>query len=153
MCPHILTGNCLKPHSVLHILTLMCASQIDLSATFLKSEGAIALAPAIRDSRSLTQARQPFVALCQPCTLAPPTPCSSASTQIDLRSNQLCGLDFRGAGTYTAEGIKAIASAIAVSGSLTQARPIVSNFTHACAANFTHACAVLLHQITHNVEP
>ena len=39
--------------------------------------------------------------------------------QIDLGGNQLCGVDRCGRGTYTAEGIKAIASAISVSASLT----------------------------------
>ena len=41
--------------------------------------------------------------------------------QIDLAGNQLCGLNYKGHGTYTAEGIKAIASAISVSASLTAA--------------------------------
>eukprot|EP00966_Prymnesium_polylepis_P162262 3750111-Prymnesium_polylepis.1 len=39
----------------------------------------------------------------------------AAHVQIDLSSNYLCGL-----GTYTAEGIKAIADAIRVGRSLTQ---------------------------------
>ena len=39
--------------------------------------------------------------------------------QIDLSNNQLCGLDFRSRGTYKTEGVKAIASAISVSASLT----------------------------------
>ena len=40
--------------------------------------------------------------------------------QIDLANNQLCGLDANGDGTYTAEGIKTIASAISISASLTR---------------------------------
>ena len=47
-----------------------------------------------------------------------------ACSQIDLSSNMLCGVyvdDFGDmCGTYTAEGIKALADAIAVSASLTQ---------------------------------
>ena len=44
-----------------------------------------------------------------------------SSVQINVSYNQLCGLDWQGNGTYTAEGIKAIASAISVSASLTAA--------------------------------
>ena len=36
-----------------------------------------------------------------------------------LAGNQLCGLDHRGRGTYTAEGINAIAEALKLNGSLT----------------------------------
>ena len=39
--------------------------------------------------------------------------------QLDLSSNQLCGINSRGEGTYTAEGITAIAEALKVTGSLT----------------------------------
>jgi Ran GTPase-activating protein (RanGAP) involved in mRNA processing and transport len=41
-------------------------------------------------------------------------------SQLDLSSNGLCGLDRRGRGTYTAEGITAIADALRVNGSLTK---------------------------------
>ena len=40
------------------------------------------------------------------------------AVQIDLSDNALCGIEF-GQGTYTADGIKAIAEAISVSASLT----------------------------------
>ena len=40
--------------------------------------------------------------------------------QINLSCNALCGLDEEGYGTYTADGIKAIADSIAVTASLTQ---------------------------------
>ena len=39
--------------------------------------------------------------------------------QLDLSDNQLCGIDNRGRGTYTAEGITAIADALRVNGTLT----------------------------------
>ena len=39
---------------------------------------------------------------------------------MDLADNQLCGLDYYGKGTYTAEGIKAIADALHVNASLTK---------------------------------
>jgi hypothetical protein len=41
-------------------------------------------------------------------------------TSLGLSSNQLCGVDRYGKGTYTAEGITAIAEALRVHGSLTQ---------------------------------
>ena len=40
--------------------------------------------------------------------------------QLDLSSNQLCGINYFGQGTYTAEGITAIAEALKVTGSLTE---------------------------------
>ena len=39
--------------------------------------------------------------------------------QLNLAGNWLCGMDGRGEGTYTAEGIKALADAVAVNASLT----------------------------------
>jgi Ran GTPase-activating protein (RanGAP) involved in mRNA processing and transport len=39
--------------------------------------------------------------------------------QLDLSNNQLCGLSYYGSGTYTAEGITAIADALRVNGGLT----------------------------------
>jgi hypothetical protein len=40
-------------------------------------------------------------------------------SQLDLSGNELCGLDHRGGGTYTAKGITAIADALCVNGGLT----------------------------------
>jgi hypothetical protein len=40
-------------------------------------------------------------------------------TSLNLSSNQLCGLNYRGGGTYTAEGITAIANAMCINGALT----------------------------------
>ena len=45
---------------------------------------------------------------------------NGALTSLDLSYNQLCGLDYGGRGTYTAEGITAIADAMRVNGALTQ---------------------------------
>ena len=39
---------------------------------------------------------------------------------MDLSQNQLCGVDLLGNGTYTAEGVKAIADALGVNASLTR---------------------------------
>ena len=39
--------------------------------------------------------------------------------QINLLGNQLCGVDFRGRGTYTIEGISAFANALSVNTSVT----------------------------------
>ena len=41
------------------------------------------------------------------------------TSQLDLSQNELCGLDWRGLGTYTSEGITAIAEALKVTASLT----------------------------------
>ena len=43
-------------------------------------------------------------------------------TSLNLGDNQLCGLDRFGRGTYTADGITAIADALRVNGSLTEVR-------------------------------
>jgi hypothetical protein len=47
------------------------------------------------------------------------TSVTGALTSLDLSGNQLCGLDLYGRGTYTAEGITAIADALRVNGGLT----------------------------------
>ena len=44
---------------------------------------------------------------------------SGSLTSLNLGDNQLCGLDGYGRGTYTADGITAIADALRVNGSLT----------------------------------
>jgi hypothetical protein len=44
---------------------------------------------------------------------------TSALTSINLSNNVLCGVDKWGQGTYTAEGITAIADALRVNGALT----------------------------------
>ena len=41
-------------------------------------------------------------------------------TSLDLSKNQLCGLDFLGRGTFTIQGITAIADALRVNGALTK---------------------------------
>ena len=46
----------------------------------------------------------------------------ACGVQVNLSDNQLCGLDYVYCqGTYTAEGIKALADAVSVSASLTSA--------------------------------
>ena len=45
--------------------------------------------------------------------------CTPPTWQVNLSQNQLCGLDRFGNGTYTAEGIIAIADALRVSASVT----------------------------------
>ena len=42
------------------------------------------------------------------------------TSQLDLSGNQLCGVDAFGKGTYTTEGITAIADALKVTASLTR---------------------------------
>ena len=47
-------------------------------------------------------------------------PVMGGLTSLNLSFNQLCGLDSRGGGTYTAEGITAIADAMRINGALTR---------------------------------
>ena len=47
-------------------------------------------------------------------------PAMGGLTTIDLSENQLCGVNDRGIGSYTTEGITAIADALRVNGSLTE---------------------------------
>ena len=54
--------------------------------------------------------------------------------QIDLSENKLCGIDEYGRGTYTAEGITAIADAMGVSHSLTQVQLDTALDPAACSA-------------------
>ena len=42
------------------------------------------------------------------------------TSQINLSGNQLCGLNYRGEGIYTAEGITAIANALKATASMTR---------------------------------
>ena len=51
--------------------------------------------------------------------LAPALAANGSLTSLDLSNNELCGLTSLG-GTYTAEGITAIADALRVTGSLTK---------------------------------
>ena len=44
------------------------------------------------------------------------------TSQLNLSNNELCGLDWTGAGTYTSEGITAIAEALKVTPSMTEVR-------------------------------
>ena len=61
--------------------------------------------------------------------------------QLDLSNNELCGLDSCGRGTYTAEGIAAIADALRVNGALTRVDVRHNNITGDGAAHL--AAAVL----------
>ena len=45
------------------------------------------------------------------------------TSQLNLSNNQLCGLDQYGRGTYTTEGITAIADALKVTASVTSVTP------------------------------
>ena len=55
--------------------------------------------------------------------------------QLDLSGNELCGVDLGGRGTYTTEGIKAIADALGVSASLTQVLAFLPHFFRKLAPN------------------
>ena len=53
--------------------------------------------------------------------------------QLDLAGNQLCGLNWNGEGTYTEEGIKALADAVAVNASLTSCNVLKNSMDVAAA--------------------
>eukprot|EP00966_Prymnesium_polylepis_P244083 5644841-Prymnesium_polylepis.1 len=109
------------------------------------SEGIKAIAHAIGISRSLTQIDlsdnqlrvEGGKAIAAGLAVSP-----WSLTQINLSGNQLCGLNFHGNGTYTAEGIKAIADAIRVSRSLTQVLAFYRYFL--AAAPLLRACILVL---------
>jgi hypothetical protein len=71
--------------------------------------------------------------------------------QINLSRNQLCGYDVWGAGTYTPEGIKAIADAIGVSGSLTQVLAFLSAVVcSACLHSLLLRCVCVQIKLSNN---
>ena len=47
---------------------------------------------------------------------------NASLTSVSLKGNQLCGVNYKGEGTYDASGIKAIADALRVNASLTSLR-------------------------------
>ena len=59
------------------------------------------------------------VLLCSPSLLLCP---DASALQLDLSQNELCGLNYRGKGTYTAEGITTIADALKGNASVTEVR-------------------------------
>ena len=61
--------------------------------------------------------------------------------QINLSDNALCGIDRFGGGTYTADGIKAIAESISVNPSLTQVLAYFPHFLLAISCLTTNVCA------------
>ncbi|KOO28694.1 protein nlrc3 [Chrysochromulina tobinii] len=60
-------------------------------------------------------------------------------TSLNLSFNQLCGLDYRGGGTYTAEGITAIADAMRINGALTRVDVRHNNIAGDCAEQLSAA--------------
>ena len=62
--------------------------------------------------------------------------------QLDLAGNQLCGVDWHGKGTYTAEGIEALADAVAVNASLTDLNLLGNNIGPEGAKSLAEALKV-----------
>ena len=56
------------------------------------------------------------------------------ASQVNLSSNELCGLDVLGRGTYTIEGISALANALSVNTSLTSVSLLGNGFDMEAAA-------------------
>jgi hypothetical protein len=100
-------------------------SNLDLSGNTIGAEVARLLADALSDNGSLTSLDMlgnemgPEGAK----ALAPAIAANGSLTTLNLAENQLCGLDpWTGEGTYTGEGITAIADALRVNGSTTEPR-------------------------------
>jgi len=66
-------------------------------------------------------------------------PVMGGLTSLNLSFNQLCGLDYRGGGTYTAEGITAIADAMRINGALTRVDVRHNNIAGDCAEQLSAA--------------
>jgi hypothetical protein len=100
---------------------------LDLSGNDLKDEGVSAVCEAIQNNKEtkLASLNMSFnsIGLVGAKSLAAMLAVTGGLTVIDLSGNQLCGIwtDWRGQhGTYTAEGITAIADALRVNGALTR---------------------------------
>ena len=91
---------------------------IGMASCNLGVEGAQVVAEMAAVSRSLTQVHARFDSRTLSIRLCSHLLCACA--QIDLSGNELCGIDGWGRGTYTAEGITAIADAMGVSRSLSK---------------------------------
>jgi len=121
-CPFRVQVN-LDDDSVLPIEELkgtVPVESLDLSRNDLGVASAIVIASLIGDNGALTQVlifRSPcWISLFCSLTLA----LLCIVLQLDLSRNELCGVHEYGQGTFTAEGITAIADALCVMGALTQ---------------------------------
>jgi Ran GTPase-activating protein (RanGAP) involved in mRNA processing and transport len=97
---------------------------LDLSCNDLNDEGVSAVCEAIQSNKEtkLASLNMGFNSIgpVGAKSVAAMVAVTGALTSLDLSNNQLCGLDRFGLGTFTAEGITAIADALRVNGSLTQ---------------------------------
>ena len=98
---------------------------LDLSSNNLKDEGVSAVCEAIQSNKETKLASLNFgenhIGPVGANAVAAMVAATGSLTSLDLSQNQLCGVNFMG-GTYTTEGITAIADALRVNGSLTKMR-------------------------------
>ncbi len=96
---------------------------LDLSFNDLNDDGVSAVCEAIQSNKETKLASLNFrnngIGLVGSKSVAAMVAVTGGLTSLDLSGNQLCGLDFNGRGTYTAEGITAIADALRINGGLT----------------------------------
>ena len=113
--------------SVPTLISLSCV-QLNLSSNLLFPEGAKALAPGLAASASLTSVWTPAHEHASLCLCTSDLHYFAFCLQLNLSNNRLCGVwlehGFYGKqmGTYTAEGIIAVAEALKVTASLTSVR-------------------------------
>ena len=97
---------------------------LDLSLTNLDDEGVSAVCEAIQSKKETKLASLNFgdngIGPVGANALAAMVAVTGSLTSLNLGDNQLCSLDKYGDGTYSAEGITAIADALRVNGSLTK---------------------------------
>jgi hypothetical protein len=96
---------------------------LNLSRNYLKDEGVSAVCEAIQSNKKTKLAS---LNMSENCTgpvgaksVLAMVAVTGGLTSLNLSANQLCGLDRYGSGTYTADGITAIADALRVNGALT----------------------------------
>ena len=99
---------------------------LDLSFNYLKDEGVSAVCEAIQSNKETKLTSLNFgysgIGPVGANAVAAMLVVTGSLTSLNLGHNQLCGLDEYGRGTYTADGITAIADALRVNGSLTKMR-------------------------------
>ena len=124
---HSLSWNSLGAEGAAALAPALAANggltALDLSSNELKDEGVSAVCEAIQSNKETKLASLNFtynaIGPVGANSVAAMVSVTGALTSLDLSNNQLCSLDYLGRGTFTTEGITAIADALRVNGALT----------------------------------